>query len=130
MNELTRRRAVRPRFLNLLRLRYPVGAVCSFAHRVSGVLLALFAPALVWLLRRSLEGPSGYEAVARVMHPFLAKAAALVFVWALAHHVLAGVRHLLKDIDRGSSLAVARRSAWTVNVLGVLILLLALGALA
>lgn len=130
MIELTRRSRARPRFLNLLHLHYPVGAVCSFAHRVSGILLAIFAPALVWLLRRSLESPSGYEAITRIMHPFLAKGAALVFVWAFAHHALAGVRHLLMDIDRGSSLVVARRSAWTVNVLGVLIALLALGALA
>ena len=129
MNDLTTRSAIRPRFLNLFRLRYPVGAVCSFAHRVSGVLLALFLPALAWLLRRSLDGPSGYVAAARFMQPFFAKAAALVFFWAIAHHVLAGVRHLLMDIDRGSALAAARRSAWSVNVLGALLALLAFGAL-
>lgn len=129
MNDASARRAVRPRFLNLFYLRYPVGAVCSFAHRVSGVLLALCLPVLVWLLRRSLEGPSGYEAAVAAMHPLAAKAVALVFFWALAHHVLAGVRHLLKDIDRGSTLAAARRSAWSVNVLGMLLALLAVGAL-
>ena len=43
--------------------------------------------------------------------------------------VLAGVRHLLMDIDRGSALAAARRSAWSVNVLGALLALLAFGAL-
>lgn len=129
MNDTTAHGVVRPRFLNLFRLRYPVGAVCSFAHRVSGVLLALFAPALAWLLRRSLEGPSGYEAAVAIVHPLAAKAAALVLFWALAHHVLAGVRHLLKDIDRGSTLDAARRSAWSVNVLGVLLALLAVGVL-
>lgn len=120
--------AARPRFLNLFRLRYPVGAVCSFAHRISGVLLTLFAPALAWLLKRSLESPSGYAAAVDAMHPLAAKAAALVLFWALAHHILAGVRHLLMDIDWGSALVVARRTAWSANLLGVLLALLALGA--
>ena len=122
-------RRARPRFLNLFRLRYPVGAVCSFAHRVSGVVLALALPALVWLLRLSLDGADGYQAALRLMSSLPAKAAALVFFWALAHHVLAGVRHLLMDVERGSSLAAARRSAWSVNVLGAALALLVLGAL-
>lgn len=121
--------AARPRFLNLFRVSYPVGAVCSFAHRVSGVLLAISIPVLVILLRTSLAGPSGYETASGLLHPPAAKVAAFIFFWALAHHVLAGVRHLLKDVDLGSTLAVARRSAWTVNVLGVVLALLALGAL-
>lgn len=122
-------RHARPRFLNLLRLRYPVGAVCSFAHRVSGVALALALPALVWLLRLSLAGPSRYRAAASLMRALPAKALAAALFWALAHHVLAGARHLLKDIDLGSTLAAARRSAWSVNVLGAVLGLLVLGAL-
>lgn len=122
-------RALRLRFLNLFRLRYPVGAVCSFGHRVSGILLALSLPGVIYLLRQSLEGPSGYAAAARLMSSIPAKTAAVLFIWALAHHVLAGVRHLLKDADLGSSLAAGRRSAWSVNLLAALLAILALGAL-
>ncbi len=124
-----RRRPVRPRYLNLFQLRFPVGAICSFGHRVSGALLAAFAVALVFLLRRSLESPSGYEWTARVMGSVAAKGAAALFFWAFAHHVLAGVRHLLMDIDIGSSLPTARRSAWSVNVVAVVLALLALGVM-
>lgn len=53
----------------------------------------------------------------------------IVLVWALAHHVLAGVRHMLADINIGSTLPQARRSAWTVNLAAVLVALLTLGAL-
>jgi len=52
-----------------------------------------------------------------------------VFIWALAHHLLAGTRHPLSDIDIGSLLPVARRSAWIVNVGGVAVALLAVGVL-
>ena len=48
----------------------------------------------------------------------------------LAHHLLAGVRHLLSDVDIGSRLAPARRSAWVVNLAAVAIALLAAGVLA
>jgi len=113
----------------LFRLRFPVGAVCSFAHRISGVLLALFLPAVIYVLRQSLDGPSGYAAAARLMSSIPAKAAAALFLWALAHHVLAGVRDLLMDADLGSSLAAARRSAESVNLLGALLAILALGVL-
>jgi succinate dehydrogenase / fumarate reductase cytochrome b subunit len=47
----------------------------------------------------------------------------------LAHHVLAGIRHLLSDVDIGSQLPAARRSAWIVNVGGVALALFAAAAL-
>lgn len=53
----------------------------------------------------------------------MVKVGAIVFVWALAHHLLAGVRHLLSDIDVGSRLPAARRSAWAVNGAGLAIAL-------
>jgi succinate dehydrogenase / fumarate reductase cytochrome b subunit len=46
----------------------------------------------------------------------------------LAHHLLAGIRHLLSDIDIGSQLPAARRSAWIVNFGGAAVALLAAGA--
>ena len=57
----------------------------------------------------------------------LFKGALIAFVWALSFHLLAGVRHLLMDIGVGSHLADARRSAWSVNVGGVVMVLLAAG---
>ena len=53
----------------------------------------------------------------------------MVLTWALAHHLLAGIRHLLSDIDVGSGLPAARRSAWLVNVSGLVIAAFAAGAL-
>jgi len=39
--------------------------------------------------------------------------------WALAHHLLAGIRYLLLDLDLGVDRAAARRSAWIVFALSV-----------
>jgi succinate dehydrogenase / fumarate reductase cytochrome b subunit len=57
----------------------------------------------------------------------LFKLALIAFIWALSHHLLAGVRHMLMDIGIGSHLSDARRSAWTVNVGGVAMALMAAG---
>jgi succinate dehydrogenase / fumarate reductase cytochrome b subunit len=57
------------------------------------------------------------------------KGALIVLTWALAHHMLAGVRHLLSDIDIGSQLPASRRSAWLANIGGLVVALLAAGAL-
>ena len=53
----------------------------------------------------------------------------MALVWALAHHVLAGVRHLLTDFNVGSPLHPARRSAWVVNVAGAAVALFTAGVL-
>jgi succinate dehydrogenase / fumarate reductase cytochrome b subunit len=67
--------------------------------------------------------------VAALFSALPARIAAVVLAWALAHHLLAGIRHLLSDIDVGSRLSSARRSAWFVNVSGLAVAALAAGAL-
>jgi len=64
----------------------------------------------------------------RVTGILLARVVAVLFVWVLAHHLLAGIRHLLSDIDIGSQLPFARRSTWIVNVGGAAVALFAAGA--
>jgi succinate dehydrogenase / fumarate reductase cytochrome b subunit len=77
----------------------------------------------------SLQGPQSYEQVISLFDKLSFRGAAIVFVWVLAHHVLAGIRHLLSDVDIGSQLPAARRSAWVVNLGGIAVALLAAGAL-
>lgn len=106
----------RPVFLNPLQIRMPVGAWTSIGHRVSGILLAACAPIGIYLLSLSLQSEEGFQTVSSVLKPWANKALAAAMIWALAHHMLAGVRHLLSDSDIGSPLRSARRSAWLVNV--------------
>ena len=119
----------RPRFFNLTQVQMPVGALTSIAHRISGVILALSIPFGIYLLKLSLQGPEGYAQAVRALSKWEIKTLAILFIWALTHHLLAGVRHLLSDIDFGSHLGAARRSAWIVNCSGVLITLLSVGAM-
>jgi succinate dehydrogenase cytochrome b subunit len=126
VRQLKRRRPV---FFNLLQIQMPVGALTSIAHRVTGILLALSIPFSVYILDLSLQGPQGYAQVIAWFDQLAFRVATIALAWALAHHLLAGIRHLLSDIDVGSQLPAARRSAWIVNLGGVAVALFAAGVL-
>jgi succinate dehydrogenase / fumarate reductase, cytochrome b subunit len=119
----------RTAFFNLLQIQMPVGALTSITHRVTGIILAFCVPFSVYLLDLSLRGPESFAQVVGLFNQWTFRIAVVVSVWALAHHLLAGIRHLLSDIDVGSQLPAARRSAWIVNLGGVAVALLAAGAL-
>jgi succinate dehydrogenase / fumarate reductase cytochrome b subunit len=113
----------------LLRIHLPVGALTSITHRVTGLILASGIPLAAYFLDLSLRGPDSYARVVALVGATPSRAVAVVLAWALAHHLLAGIRHLLSDIDVGSRLSASRRSAWFVNVSGLAIAALAAGML-
>lgn len=119
----------RPVFLNLMQIQMPVGALTSIGHRLTGVLLAAGLPFSLYLLYLSLHSEETFAAMMAWLSYPAVKGVVIVLIWALAHHLLAGVRHLLTDINVGSTLHSARRSAWWVNLSGAGIALLAAGVL-
>ena len=119
----------RPVFLDLRRIRMPVGAWASIGHRLSGVVLAVTVPFAIGLLALSLRDDAGFGSVQALFMRPTVRIVAVLAAWSLAHHVLAGIRHLASDFNIGSPLRVARRSAWFVNLGGVVIALLAAGVI-
>lgn len=109
----------RPVYLNLLKIRQPVTALASIAHRISGVLLFLSIPLMIWMLDHSLQSPEGYQQIEALYQQPLMKLLVLLLAWAVAHHFFAGIRFLMLDIDWGIDLATARRTALIVNICGV-----------
>jgi succinate dehydrogenase / fumarate reductase, cytochrome b subunit len=122
-------RSTRPVFLNPAQIQMPVGALTSIVHRATGVLLAASIPFDVYLLDLSLRSEHAFAEMMALFHLPAVKGAAFILIWALAHHVLAGIRHLLTDISIGSTLNAARRNAWLVNLGGVAIAIFAAGVL-
>jgi succinate dehydrogenase / fumarate reductase cytochrome b subunit len=113
----------RPIFLDLTRIRQPVTAIISISHRISGILLFLALPFVIYLLDRSLRNPIGYEWVRETLHRGGVKVLAVLVLWALAHHLFAGLRHLLSDIGVGVELNESRLTAWLVAAGSVIVLL-------
>lgn len=106
----------RPVYLNLVQIRLPVGGVVSILHRVTGVALVLALPFSLLLLERSLASADDYQRIAAQAASLPGRLLILVAVAALAHHLFAGVRHLLLDLDIGIARAGSRLGAWLVLV--------------
>ncbi len=116
----------RPKHLNLLVIRLPLPAIISIMHRVSGAVLFLMLPLLLWLFQASLQSPASFaEFRSVVTHPLM-KLVLLGLLWGYLHHLFAGLRHLFLDLDVGTELETARVTSIIVLAAGV-VLTLAVG---
>ena len=101
----------RPVFLDLLRIKLPLSGIVSILHRVSGVLMVLTIPIVAILFHQALSSPEGFAATAAVLDTWLTKLVLLGLLWALFHHLVAGIRHLFLDYGVGLDRAQARQTA-------------------
>lgn len=119
----------RPVFLQLHRIHLPITGLVSISHRITGAVLFLSLPLWLYLLQRSLSGPAGFLEVQDWFGQAHWRLLAAVMVWWFLHHLLAGIRVLLLDVEIGIELTHARASAAAV-MWGSLLLLLVLLAVA
>jgi len=102
----------RPIYLNILRIRLPVGGVLSIVHRVTGAVLVLSLPFGLYLLDRSLHDPDAFREIASRLSSLDSRLFTLIMVWVFTQHFISGIRHLLLDIGLGEAKSTARMSAW------------------
>lgn len=117
----------RPVFLNLTKIRFPVAAVVSIIHRVSGVLLSLTIPVLIYCFALSIKSEQSYSQLLSLLNTLPAKLLLVLLVWLLAHHFFAGIRFLLIDLDIGISKSAASRNSWLVHIAAMSMAAVALG---
>ena len=114
--------------------RLPPAGIVSILHRVSGAMLFLLLPFIVWLFDVSVTSEISYE---RFTSAFVAgigflpgwfiKLVALALIWGYLHHFIAGVRHLWMDATHSVSKQQGQSSA-IVTLVASLALTLVLGA--
>jgi succinate dehydrogenase / fumarate reductase, cytochrome b subunit len=124
----TRRR--RPEFRNIhvsqiVRYRMPAAAMVSIMHRISGALLFLALPLLLWLFDQSLISEDTFDRMAMGVSGWLVKLVLLVLIWAFLHHLVAGVRYLVLDLHVGLDLEQSRRNALAVYLVSLPLTLVA-----
>jgi succinate dehydrogenase / fumarate reductase cytochrome b subunit len=107
----------RPKHLALRHIKFPLPAIVSILHRVSGVLLFLSLPFLLWTLQYSLRSIETFTMLAGMLQHPISKLFLLGMLWAFFHHLCAGIRYLAIDLDYGVKLAQARASSkWVLVV--------------
>jgi len=114
----------RPKHLALHLIKLPLPAIVSILHRMSGALLFLALPLLLWALQCSLRSIETHtQLMALLQHP-ISKLIWLGLLWLFLHHFFAGLRYLAIDFRWASSLKMARASSYWVMIASLLLTVL------
>jgi succinate dehydrogenase / fumarate reductase cytochrome b subunit len=97
----TRARAERPLSPHLSIYRPMLTMMMSVAHRVTGAALYFGALLLAWWLLATSSGPKAFATFQDFMGSFIGRLILFGYTWALLHHLLGGIRHLIWDTGRG-----------------------------
>jgi len=73
----------------------------SIAHRITGVGLYFGTLLMAWWLIAAAASPNAYAGIGSFMGSFLGRLILFGYTWALIHHMLGGIRHLIWDTGRG-----------------------------
>ena len=109
MTEMTKER---PEFRNINAIRdlptyrLPVAGAVSILHRISGVLMFVLMPFIIWLFDTSLSSEisfarfrAAFTSGIGFVPAILIKLVVLALIWAYLHHFIAGLRHLWMDVS-------------------------------
>ena len=121
-------------FKDLTTYRLPAAGWVSILHRISGGIMFLLMPFIVWMFDASLSSEISHEGFVAVftgggagVPGWFFKLVALGLIWAYVHHLIAGLRHLYMDATHSVSKEFGAKSAVAVLSLSV-VLTAALGA--
>lgn len=88
----------RPVYLNLFKFRFPLTAIVSICHRISGLAVLLGFPIALWYWRAALLDFNDFSLILFDIQQTSGKLILLVFATMLFFHFSAGIRHMLMDL--------------------------------
>jgi succinate dehydrogenase / fumarate reductase cytochrome b subunit len=115
----------RPVNLDLTQFSFPLPALTSIAHRITGVALFVGLVFLMYGLDLSLESEEGFNQAKALLDSFLAKLIIWGVVSALLYHLVAGIKHLIMDTGVGETLEGGLLAAKATIVISVVLIVLA-----
>jgi succinate dehydrogenase / fumarate reductase cytochrome b subunit len=129
MTEIARKR---PEFRNINALtdlptyRLPAAGVVSILHRISGFLMFLLMPLIIWMFDSSITSEisfaqftSAFTLGLGFVPGWFMKLVALALTWAYLHHFIAGLRHLYMDMFHAVTKEFGKSSAIVTLTLGL-----------
>ena len=115
----------RPVNLDLTAFKFPVTAISSIIHRITGVILFVGVALLLAALDQSLTSEQSFNALKECLANPLVKLITWGVVSALLYHLVAGIRHMLMDLGIGESLESGILGAKAVIGISVVLIILA-----
>jgi succinate dehydrogenase / fumarate reductase cytochrome b subunit len=113
---------------DIVTYRLPVAGVVSILHRVSGALMFLLLPFVIWLFDVSLSSEVSFERFTAAftggigyVPGWFVKLVTLGLIWAYLLHFLAGLRHLWMDVSHSVGKEQGKSSALVTIILSTLL---------
>ncbi|RZI80209.1 MAG: succinate dehydrogenase, cytochrome b556 subunit [Rubrivivax sp.] len=111
---------------DIVSYKLPPAGIVSILHRISGVVMFLLLPFIVWMLDTSVTSEISYDefksvftAGAGFLPGILVKVVTWGLIWSYLHHFIAGVRHLWMDATHSVSKNQGHQSAIVTLVLSL-----------
>jgi succinate dehydrogenase / fumarate reductase, cytochrome b subunit len=120
-------RRPRPISPHLTIFRPLITMVMSIAHRITGAGLYVGMLLLAWWLLAAAIGPDAFATANAFFGSWFGRLLLLGFTWALIHHLLGGIRHLIWDTGAGYSETMRNGLAWATIVGSVVLTLVVWG---
>src|SRR5215207_844861 len=122
-------------FTDLTTYRLPPAGIVSILHRISGVLMFLLMPFIIWMFDTSISSEISFAKFKAVFNSgfsfvpgVLVKLVALALIWAYLHHFIAGVRHLWMDVSHAAVSKEFGMKSAQFTLIASLLLTVVLGA--
>jgi succinate dehydrogenase / fumarate reductase cytochrome b subunit len=109
--------AARPLSPHLQIYRPMLTTIMSIVHRITGAALYVGSLLLAWWLIAAASGPNPYAVFQSVASSVIGRIVLFGYTWALIHHMLGGLRHLIWDTGRGFG-AAEREWLARANLIG------------
>lgn len=109
---------------DIMRYRFPMTAIASILHRISGIIVFLFIPFILIWLHRSLESEQDFLLVKDFMGSFFMGFFIWVVLSAMFYHLIAGLKHLMMDIGHLEDKKSGTKGSLVVIILGVVMSLI------
>ncbi len=110
----------RPINLDLATIKFPIMAIVSIMHRLSGIVIFILLPMAIYFCDLSLKSAESFmDLRILLINPYY-KFIVWMFVASLAYHMLAGMRHIFMDCGYGDDLKSGRYSAIFLVVLSII----------
>jgi len=121
-------------FTDLTTYRLPPAGIVSILHRVSGALMFLLLPFIIWMFDTSISSEISFEKFKAAFNSGLGfvpgwfiKLVALALIWAYLHHFIAGLRHLWMDVSHAAVTKEFGNTSAIVTLALSIVLTIALG---
>ena len=108
--------SARPLSPHLSIYRWQIQMVTSILHRATGIALAFGTILLCVALFALATGPEAFDRVRAFCASWIGLVLLVGWTWALAFHLLNGIRHLLQDVGMGYSIAQFVRNGWLATI--------------